>query len=212
MKPQQAPPALPAPTVAVVSELRAIRALLERERPLPEASIKLLAQQIGEQVEKRWLATRGMNVRAPATCQQPVRSEDVDVFQSSVPIAAATAIGTQFVLASYRCGAILGVVKGFGATAAPVPPATTDPYVALRYSLYVDNAPLAPYVNMAFSPSIGLAGLSACQVQLREGQVLELRVEKYAAAATDFLAGGRLKGWACSPTQQVDGVLGTIAY
>ena len=157
-------------------------------------------------------SNRGANVRAPSTCQQPTNSQDVDRFLTGVVIAAGAAVGTVATVATFSCGGLQAVLKGMGWTASVLPPSVTDPFSIVRFRLLLNGAPLAPYDGMPFGASLGLAGLTAIQVLMKSGDVATLQAEKYAAVAEQVTCAGRLKGWSYTPTQDRDGVLGTIAW
>jgi len=183
-----------------------------RERPIQVCLDPKCARALLHELEERLITTRGVNVRASATCQQPVSSDDVDIFDTSGSFTAGAAIGTKIPLCTKTLGGVQTVIKGIGWQAAVVSPGTTNPYSCLKFTLKVNGAPVAPYVDMKFTPSLNLVGLTACQVLLKEGDTVAIEVEKYAASGDAFQVGARLKGWSYTPTQNIQGVLGTQAF
>jgi hypothetical protein len=228
--------------IAAALEAQSERAQSAADKPaevcLCPATIEQLAAAITRQMEAAWITTRGMNIRAPSTCQQPVTSSDIDAFRTAVAIPDAMAVGTFTPVARIVATTQQIVVKGMAWTAVVVAPALTDPFTVCRFRLVksrqqvrvdpsaiplgnpwettstdADSQVLLPYNQMAFASSINLAGLSAVQVLLKRDEVLTLECEKFAASAgAAFTVAGRLKGWGFVSAVEADGVLGTIAW
>ena len=162
-------------------------------------------------LEALLLTTRGLRVAASATCQQPVRSYDLDEAAYGISIPAAD--GISLLLYQVPEGR-RATVKAWGVavTVAPGAKSAADPAIYLRFDLMKNGRPLPPYQARRSTELGGLAMMTAVQVDLGSLDTLEVRAYRVGADTTPWRVSTRFKGWIYTPLAETPGAAGAFAF
>lgn len=161
-------------------------------------------------IERRLVTSKGITVKLSSSCQQPFSARDLDAIVTNITLP--NVPGERVLVVATKANGERQMVKGIGIVATLTGSTPFDPFSFCRFAAVRNGQPINPYNDIRAPISQGISGLSACTIDLRDGDLLELYAQCVQVAPATILVSGRLKGWAYVPTADGDRVDGAMAF